>query len=224
MRVIILEDEAQFAEQAISVVETLGGEATWMTDADATLEEILEARPRYQALILDRVLDDKPDSDTLWMIRELRRNGEKLPVIITSALTEQGDQWDGLDAGAVDYITKMYSNEDLAIRLRRAVDMFHYQRGQLEVDLNKREAHWNSNPMQMPPKCFDILALLAERPGEVIPIQAIHSVGWPQQLSVGRDRVDSAMTRLRNELGRHGAKDVICNVSNVGYFLDPDRL
>ena len=81
MRVMILEDEEIFASQAMDVVRELGGVSTWMTSAEDALEDLLDAQPPYQALILDRILDDRKDSDSLWLISKLRRNGEPLSLI-----------------------------------------------------------------------------------------------------------------------------------------------
>ena len=223
MRILVVEDQEIFARQVIDVVESLGGECAWVTTLENAGEEIREAQPPYQAVVLDRILHDGND-DTLHFIGELRREGYDLPVIIASALTGHEHHLNGLEAGAVDYVAKPYEARELEVRLRLHTDRTRFNRGPLEIDIGSSEAFWNGEPLQLSLIPFRILRLLAQNAGEPVHRNALHRAAWPGKTVVSRAAVDTAIKRVRDALDYFDQKDVIELIDKYGYRLNLERV
>ncbi len=223
MRVMVVEDKEEFALQAIEVVEGMGGQCAWMTNIDDALADIAEAEPPYQAIILDRMLNDGA-RDGLCMIESLERSGFMLPVIVASALKDPDHHLEGRAAGAVDYISKPYEARELEIKLRVHTKRTRFAVKRLELDVLKRAAYFAEEPVPLAPKCFDILSLLAFNVGQPVLREALHRAAWPDQATISRDRVDTAIKRLRKELSFFEVADAVELVERVGYRLNPAKL
>ncbi len=222
MRILVVEDQEEYASQVMDVVESLGGECAWVTSLETAAEEVRDAQPPYQAIVLDRILHDGSE-DSLPFIAQLRREGIDLPIIIASALDSNDDQLEGRMAGAVDYVAKPYEARELEVRLRLHTDRARFSRGKLELDLRTKEAFWDGEPLRLSSIPFDILRLLAQNAGETVHRNALHRAAWPSKNHVSRPAVDTAIKRLREGLDRFGLKDIVELDEGVGYRLNLSR-
>lgn len=222
MRILVIEDEEVYANQVIDVVESLGGECAWVTTLETAAEEIREAQPPYQAIVLDRVLHDGSD-DSLPFIKQLLLDGIDIPIIIASHLDSQDDQLDGRLAGAVDYVAKPYEARELEVRLRLHTNRSRFNLGRLELDLRTKDALWDRENLRLSAIPFDILRLLAQNAGETVHRHALHRAAWPTKTHVSRNAVDAAIKRLREGLDYFGLKDIVELEEGVGYRLNLSR-
>ena len=187
----------------------------------------------YQALILDVMM---PGMDGFEFLKVLRRTNE-IPVLM---LTSRGDEVDrivGLEIGADDYIPKTFSSRELLARLRAVLrrsnrsanvrpdaELPSLFQGSLRIDQNARQAWLDSEELPLTRLEFDLLVLLAARPGRVVSrdflLQRISGREFEWQ-----DRtVDVHVSSLRKKLGEEAkAPRFIKTVRGVGYtFLQQD--
>jgi two-component system KDP operon response regulator KdpE len=138
---------------------------------------------RPDVIILDLGL---PDVDGLDLIRKLRDNGNRTPIIVLSSRGEEGIKVDALDAGADDYVTKPFGMAELIARihtaLRHKVQVAGaepvFESGGLRVDLVRRLVTMNGAEIKLSPKEYDILRLLVLHAGKVLTHRFIMNEVW----------------------------------------------
>lgn len=185
-------------------------------------------REKPALVVLDVML---PDTDGFALCRILRADAElsAIPVIMLTARAGESDRVLGLELGADDYVTKPFSPKELAARvravLRRAASGQEVEGAAgsidagsgLVLDTGAREALLEGRRVELTRAEFDILRLLASRPGWVFSREKILDHLWGEQKSVTDRSVDTHVKNLRDKLGPAGAR--IVNVRAVGYKL-----
>ena len=212
MRVLVVEDDSAVAEPLLAGLVRNGIEVEHVMLA----AQVLAAAPGVDVVILDLGL---PDDDGLSVLRELRRISD-VPVIIATARGDETDRIVGLELGADDYVVKPFSVRELAARVRavarrRRVDTT-LESGRIQVDRGRHRALLDGVPVELTAKEFDLLAVLAEEPGRVVPRQELFSRVWdPVWVGTGKT-LDVHVASLRRKLGD---ATVIETVRGVGYRL-----
>lgn len=216
MRILVVEDDPILLDGLREGLKLSGFVADGVTTvADAT--EAL-ATGRFDAVVLDRML---PDGSGLDVLRGIRRVGNRIPVLLLTAKDEVGDRIDGLDAGADDYIGKLFDLDEVAARLRaitrrssgrasaeislRGLTLdpasMLVRRADLEIGLSRRE--------------FSILHALMESPQAIHSKQALEERLYGWQEDVESNTIEVHVHKLRAKLGT----SVIETVRGVGYRL-----
>ena len=113
MRLLLVEDEVNLTETLLHLFKRNKYEADAVYDGKSGEEKILTGA--YDIIILDRML---PEKDGLEVLKEIRKQGVKTPVLFVTAKHTTQDKIEGLDAGADDYLTKPFSNDELLARVR----------------------------------------------------------------------------------------------------------
>lgn len=222
MHVLLLEDDD---ETAARVAEALsGGDARIdrFVSGDAALAAA--AGGAYDLLILDRMVEGLDGLETLKRLRDMEF---RTPALFLSNLGQTRSRIEGLDAGADDYISKPFDPEELAARvgalLRRAGPKVQHDvivLGDLEVRAKARTVHWRNRHVDLSPKEFEILKLLAENHGQVLSRQMIWNEVWPEyrippQINV----IDVNMSRLRAKLEQAASHPLVETVRKQGFVL-----
>ena len=213
-RVLLVEDETGIVEPVVAALEREG----FAPVVAGTLED---ARGAFDAEAPDIVLLDVnlPDGSGFDFCREVRRAGD-VPVIMVTARGDEMDRIIGLEIGADDYVVKPFSVRELAARVRavarrRRVDTT-LESGRIQVDRGRHRALLDGVPVELTAKEFDLLAVLAEEPGRVVPRQELFSRVWdPVWVGTGKT-LDVHVASLRRKLGD---ATVIETVRGVGYRL-----
>jgi DNA-binding response OmpR family regulator len=174
----------------------------------------VEALPGKDLVILDLGL---PDMDGLDVLKAIRKISD-VPVIIATARGDEMDRIIGLEIGADDYVVKPFSVRELAARVRaisrRRVVEAPSEMGQVTLDRNRRSVLVSGEPIDLTAKEFDLLAVLLEEPGRVVPRQELYSRVWdPIWIGSGKT-LDVHVAGLRKKLGN---SDLIETVRGVGY-------
>lgn len=184
-------------------------------------------REHPDLIILDWML---PRLDGLEVCRRVRRESI-VPILMLTARSEEIDRVLGLEVGADDYLTKPFSIRELLARVRALLRRIELDRegsaveaalpvfavGSLRVDLAEHVASVEGRPLDLTPKEFDLLALLARNPGRAFSRDYLMEKVWGYEAG-GSDRtVDTHILRLRKKLGPIG--DRIETVWGVGYRL-----
>jgi DNA-binding response OmpR family regulator len=219
--ILVIEDEpgiVDFLErglraQGFEVTSTLDG----VTGANRALAEEIDL------VVLDLMLPGRNGLDILATLRDVK---PALPVIALTARGEVEDRIAGLDAGAVDYLTKPFSLSELAARIRAQLRVAAQtpatalKGGDVEVDLLTREVRRGGEPIRLSTTEFELLAYLMRNHGQVLSRERILRAVWRYEYDPGTNVVDVYVGYLRRKLKRPGQPPPIATVRSVGYRFD----
>src|SRR5512136_1343742 len=174
-----------------------------------------------------------PGIDGLDVCRKIRKEGD-LPIIMLTAKDEEVDRVVGLEIGADDYVVKPFSVRELMARVKSVLRRTHAplksiestsvsQRGDLRLDIARREASWKSIPFELTAIQFELLHVMMASPGRVFSREELLNQVWGYDYYGDTRTVDSAVKRLRARL-REVASDaeLIVTVRDAGYKLSDD--
>ena len=204
MRVLIVEDDDAIAGPLGEGLRREGYE----TRRVATGLAALAACEGVDVVLLDLRL---PDIDGYTVCRELRARSA-VPIIILSARGEEADRVVGLELGADDYLVKPFGLRELVARIRAVARRVHARepiplvatRNRLAVDPRTRRARLDGRELELTPKEFDLLALLAADAGAVVTRRRILEEVWDTAWLGSTKTVDVHVSSLRRKLGAPG--------------------
>ena len=183
----------------------------------------LATTAEYTFIILDVML---PDRDGWSVITDLRRAGKQTPVIFLTARDSIDDRVKGLELGADDYLVKPFAFSELLARiktiLRRGPTRYPetLQVKDLEIDFLKRKARRGAKRLDLSPKEFLLLWLLASHTGEILTRTYISEQVWDMNFDCDTNVVDVAILRLRKKLDDPFPVKLLHSVRGVGYVLE----
>jgi DNA-binding response OmpR family regulator len=225
--VLVVEDEVQLSQLICEQLIAAGYRVTAVYDGLKALQA-LESTPA-DLIILDWML---PGIDGLEVCRRIR-SISITPILMLTARAEEIDRVLGLEVGADDYLTKPFSMRELLARARallRRVSLMSerasashegdvLELGDLRIDVAGRVALVGGQELELTPKEFDLLHVLAVQPGRAYSREYLLQKVWGVDYD-GFDRtVDTHVVRLRRKLGSVG--DRVVTVWGVGYKLLP---
>ena len=212
-RILVAEDEEGVVAFLEKGLRASGYVPTTVGDGRAALA--LARTDHFDLLVLDLGL---PELDGLDVLRELRRLGRRLPVVILSA---RDDVVAGLDLGADDYVRKPFRFEELLARIRArlrpdgtAGDVV-LRYGDLELDLHSRRARVDGREVDLSAREFTLLDVFLRHRGQVLSQEQLLSQVWGYDFDPGSNVVEVYVSYLRRKLGR----ERIQTVRGMGYAL-----
>ncbi|WP_026638034.1 response regulator transcription factor [Bordetella petrii] len=222
MRVLVIEDDTTLGHALQEFLADQGYSVDWLADGDKA-PGALAGQP-YDLLLLDLNL---PGRSGLDILRQLRQDGNQIPVLIVTARDGLDDRVAGLDAGADDYVTKPFDLPELAARVRafgrrragQAQPLI--KAGQLVFDTVGREVRANGQRLSLSVRELSVLEMLMARAGRVVTKrQIVNSLSaWDADFS--ENAVEVYVYRLRKRLEGTGAS--IQTVRGFGYLLDTEQ-
>ena len=200
MRILLVEDEHAIAEPLVEGLTREGFEVTHVDNGADAL-----AAPEPDLVLLDLRL---PDIDGFDVARELRGRS-RVPIIMITARGEEVDIVVGLEIGADDYLVKPFGFRQLLARIRAvsrrsdgaAAPYETLVVGPLQVDVPARLARLDGRELELTPREFELLALLASRPGVVVEREAIFRELWGGEWYGSQKAIDVHVAALRRKLG-----------------------
>lgn len=219
--ILVIEDEpgiVDFLERGLAA-EGFGVIAA--LDGETGLERAL-AEP-VDLVVLDMLL---PGRGGLEVLERVREEKPTLPVIVLTALGEVDDRVSGLDAGAVDYLTKPFSLAELAARIRAQlrvasqVPQTRLSGNGIEVDLLTREVRRHGEVVRLSTTEFELLAYLMRNRGHVLTRERLLRAVWGYEHDPGTNVVDVYVGYLRRKLGSRDGGAPITTIRSVGYRFD----
>lgn len=220
-RILVIEDEpgiVDFLERGLRsygfVVESA---ADGVRGSARALDE------PFDLVVLDMML---PLRSGLEVLGDIRASHPALPVVILTARSEVEDRVSGLDAGAIDYLTKPFSLSELAARIRAQLRLVAQTPtttlagGDVEVDLITREVSRGGAPVRLSTTEFELLSYLLRNTGRVLSREQILRAVWGYEYDPGTNVVDVYVGYLRRKLRQTGERDPIITVRSVGYRFD----
>jgi two-component system, OmpR family, response regulator len=216
MRILIVEDEQRIRAFLARAFEAEGFTVDVVEDGEGGLTRALSGS--YVLMILDLLL---PGRDGLDVLRELHGLRSELPVLILSARADLSTKLRGFEFGAVDYVAKPFSLDELLARarvhLRRAQvtdDGTAIRVGDLSLDLARRQARVGSTVADLSDREFRVLHFLMRHVGEVVSRERLLAEVWGYDFDPRSNVVDVCVRRLRRRLG---SDTPIETVRNAGY-------
>ncbi len=208
-----------------SVLERGLQEGGYAVDAVSDGEQALRYLDTYdyEVAIVDWRM---PKVSGLDVIRQLRRQGSALPVLMLTARDAAGDRVTGLDEGADDYLVKPFDFPEFLARVRAlrrrgsAVQELLITVGDLTFDTVTREVHVGSRRPRLTAIELSILEILMERSPAVVGRRAIALAAWNEEAdALGSNTLDVHLARLRAKIAKSGTK--IESMRSVGYRIVP---
>jgi DNA-binding response OmpR family regulator len=222
-KVLVVDDEDHIVELARIYLTREGYQVESVTDGAQALNRFAQVKP--DLVVLDIML---PGVDGLTICREIRKQSQ-VPIIMLTARDEVTDKVVGLELGADDYLTKPFHPQELVARAKALVRRARLEpdqpklirAGRLEVDLERHEVRFGEGKVQLRPKEFDLLALLARHPGRVFQRSELLDLVWGYDFPGYTRTVDVHVQQLREKLAMGGVADPsIATVWGVGYKLE----
>ena len=221
MKILVVEDEEKTAGYLRKGLTEQGFIVDVCNQGD---EGLIAARSSgYDLIILDVML---PELDGWSVLTELRKTGHETPVLYLTARDAVQDRVKGLDLGANDYLVKPFAFSELLARIRnilrrspgRLPDVL--QVADLEIDFIRHKASRAGQRLDLTPKEFALLSLLARRQGEVLTRTLIAEQVWDMNFDSDTNVVDVHVRRLRSKADDPFDKKLIHTVRGVGYVLE----
>ncbi|MFK0117490.1 response regulator transcription factor [Streptomyces sp. NPDC090994] len=224
VRVLIVDDEPELTELLAWAVTEAGWRPFLARDGRSALTLARGCAPH--AVVLDWML---PDLDGLQVLRRLRYEDARLPVLMLTARDALDHRLEGLSAGADDYVTKPFSLEEVMLRLRgllrrsgaeeeTAGDGSVLALGDLVVSVKTRTVQRAGEPIALTAKEFDLLAFLMRHPRQVLSKAQILGEVWSGAFDSEGNLVEVYIYGLRAKIDK-GRAPMIHTVRGAGYVL-----
>ena len=218
MRILLVEDDPMIGKTLQQALTQDGYAVDRVTDGEAGRAAIAAAQDAYAMVLLDLGL---PRKGGLELLRELRRSGNRVRVLIVTARDAVADRVAGLDAGADDYLTKPFSLDELTARMRallrrdiRREDNL-LRHGDLVLDTLTHKVRQRGSAVDVSAREFALLAALLERPGAALSKAQLEERIYRWGDEVESNAVEVHIHNLRKKLG----SETIRTLRGVGYAL-----
>ena len=221
MKILVVEDEPKTASYLRNGLVENG----FVADVSHGGNDGLHAASAgdYDLIILDVML---PERDGWSVLSALRGAGRSTPVLFLTARDGVQDRVKGLELGADDYLVKPFAFSELLARVRSVLRRGPHRHpelvcvGDLEIDVARHHASRAGQRLDLTPKEFLLLTLLARRTGEVLSRTFIAEQVWEMNFDPGTNVVDVHIRRLRSKVDDPFERKLIRTVRGLGYVLD----
>ncbi len=223
---LVVDDEPFLCDAVAASLRFLGFEVTTAGTGTEALH-LIRDRP-FDLVVMDVML---PDTDGFEVVRRLRREGARVPVIFLTARDTQADKVTGLTLGGDDYLTKPFGLEELAARIRSvlrrtrpvpAADGPVLTFADIELDQDSYEVRRAGHPIDLSPTEFRLLRYLMLNPGRVLTRAQLLAHVWDYDFGGSGTVVTTYVAYLRRKLADFGP-DVIHTQRGIGYSLRQPR-
>ncbi len=220
MRILVAEDEKVLNKILVRQFTKIGYTVDSCFDGESVFDFLLAAT--YDAIVLDVMM---PKMDGFEVLHKMRSEGNETPVIFLTAKDSIEDKVSGLDMGANDYLTKPFSFEELAARIRMITRKASgnstnvYTLEDLTVDVKSREVHRAGKPIDLSSKEFAILVCLITNVGTVMSREKIENSVWNYDYMGGTNVIDVYIRYLRKKIDEEYDRKLIHTVRGAGYVL-----
>ena len=228
-RILVADDEPSVRESVGYALEQEGFEVTIATDGDDADEKLGSGDVHFDLLVLDIMM---PGRSGLDLCRDVRGRSA-VPIILLTAKDAEVDKVVGLEVGADDYVTKPFSVRELLGRVRAQLRRRELDRastieggansieaGEVSIDLARHLVTVRGEPVNLTRSEFQVLRLLAERPGQVFSRLEIMEELWQSEFSGDVRACDVHISNLRQKIERDPQDpELVVTVRGIGYKL-----
>jgi len=220
MRILVVDDEGAVRDAVKRALRLDGHEVELASDGQEALSAVAASPP--DALILDVLM---PRLDGLQVCRQLRRDGDRTPILMLTARDAIGDRVTGLDAGADDYLVKPFALDELLARvralLRRAQpgDQEGLRFADLTMELGAHRVRRGERVVELSRTEFSLLELFLRNPRQVLPRSTIFERVWGYDFGERSNSLEVYVSYLRRKTEAGGEPRLLHTVRGVGYVL-----
>ncbi len=221
MRILLVEDDQMIGESVSESLKDAGYATDWLKDGESALTAI--TCQQYDLMLLDLGL---PRRDGISVLKTVRQQSNRLPIIILTARYALEDRIAGLDAGADDYLVKPFALGELSARMRAvlrrqsSISGPHFTNGIISLDPSTREARCKDDaPVRLSAREFALLQTLLVRPGAILSRSELEEkiYGWGNE--VESNAVEFLIHSLRKKFG----SSIIKNIRGLGWMVQKAR-
>lgn len=220
MHILVVEDEPKAGEYLRKGLTESG----FVVDLARTGPDGLQlaTADAFDLIVLDVML---PGMDGWQVVQELRKT-QQTPVLFLTARDDVQDRIKGLELGADDYLVKPFAFAELVARIRTLLrrgpirESERLEIADMEIDVLKRRVTRGGERIDLTPKEFALLHLLAKRQGEVLSRSLIASQVWDMNFDSDTNVVDVAVRRLRAKVDETYPRKLIHTLRGMGYVLE----
>ena len=231
-QILIIEDDSTIVELLTIHLHDLGCEVTTASSGHQGLTAAKNSG--FDLIILDIML---PGLNGMEVCRKIRQADRQTPIMMLTARSEEIDKVMGLETGADDYLTKPFSIREFIARVkvifRRSEDHGNTENGMataavmsygdLKIDVDKRKVTLNNVRIELSPKEFDLITLLAANPGKSYSRKNLLNLIWGYDFEGYEHTVNSHINRLRSKIeGDVSNPKFILTTWGVGYRFNED--
>ena len=225
MRILVAEDDDRAANYLVRGLAESGHIVDRVADGETALAMALEGI--YEVLVLDRML---PAMDGVTLVRRLREQDPRTPILMLSAVASTIDRVEGMRAGCDDYLGKPYVFMELLARLEalgrradRSRRLAVLRVGDLELDTASRTVSRAERPISLQRREFLLLEQLLRHAGQVVTRSMLLEAAWDYDFEARGNIVDMHIHRLRKKVDEGFSYPLIRTVPGAGYMIrEPD--
>ena len=221
MRTLVIEDDIEAALFLQKALKESGHTVDLAHDGDDGLAIARDGG--YDVLIIDRML---PKQDGLSLVKTLRAEGDRTPVLFLSALGAVDDRVKGLKAGGDDYLTKPYAFTELLARIEALVrrsepqeTQTRYQVGDLVIDRLAHRVTRAGEPLVLQPREYRLLEYMMRNAGQVVTRTMLLENVWDYHFDPQTNVIDVHVSRLRGKIDKGFERPLLHTVRGAGYML-----
>ena len=217
MRILLVEDDQILGSSLKKAFEKHAYGVDWFRDGESGLSATRSSE--YAVAILDVNL---PKMSGFDIVRAVRLRGDKLPILMLTALDSIKSRVEGLDEGADDYLVKPFDLDELFARVRALVRRREGRTetilkcGHVELDPSAMVVRQNGQQLHMPSKEFHLLRLLMERSGRYVTKSDLEYALYDTEAMKESNTIEVAVYNLRKKLG----SEFIKSIRGVGYMVE----
>ncbi|MFC4803128.1 response regulator transcription factor [Neobacillus sp. GCM10023253] len=222
MKILLAEDDFNLGELVVYMLEKkASAKVEWVQEGEDAF--YYATATHYDVLILDWMM---PNGDGVEVCRRLRKQGYPGAILMLTAKDSVQDRIEGLDSGADDYLVKPFEIDELLARLR-ALSRRNYapileeETRILDLVLNRNSHTVRSQggEIQLSPREFQLLDLLVQNKGRVLPREVILERIWGYDADVAPKTIDATVKLIRKKLDPIGKQELLQSVRGVGYKI-----
>ncbi|UTO18139.1 response regulator transcription factor [Acinetobacter sp. Z1] len=220
MRILLAEDDASQAESIKDWLEMDGYSVDWVERGDYAIAAI--EQHQYDCILLDRGLPQASGDDIL---KTIRRQNMKTPVIFITAKDHVHDRVEGLDLGANDYLVKPFNLEELSARVRSQLRHYHSEVGQylnfldLQLDPQAKTLVKAGKPINLTAKEFQILYKLMQKPNHILTREQLEESLYAWGDEIESNAIEVFIYQIRKKIGGHYIK----TIRGLGYRMHQEE-
>lgn len=216
-KVLIIEDDKEISELLGINLKDLDCEITKAFDGKTGLN--LALSNQFDLIVLDIML---PGKDGFEVCKEIRKTENVTPILMLTSKSEEMDKVLGLEFGADDYMTKPFGIREFIARVKaifRRIETMKQSEGELKdlsfeglkIEASKRRVIVDSEKLELTPKEFELLYLMASNPGKAFSRESLLNKIWGYHYSGYEHTVNSHINRLRSKIEK--------DINNPKYIL-----
>lgn len=223
MKVLVLEDDLVLSNEIVTYLKSMNMECDAVFDGELFFRQINNTT--YDLYILDI---NVPKLNGLDVCKKVRETDKKTPILILSAYREIQDKLDAFTFGADDYLVKPFHFDELYVRLlslnRRSTmkqeDHQVIKIKDLEIDLDESKVKRNQEVIELTPKEFQLLVILAKAKGRTLSKNAIAEQIWDVHFESNLNTIEVYINFLRKKIDKNFEEKLILTRPGFGYYIN----